>query len=175
MNCAPSPQPIMPAIESSHTASAQGRPRCCIYRVATPGCDEDPAVRRRAVTAAQCEYKKFLKNSQISQMSDPEALHLMPRRTSKIRSNRWPPTHRPFGRETADRSDYLPSEPDPCGGPLTTLRGLCCYARRRSVVGAQQQISKWASVQRREQTFAPPGYGFPVRPEPDFHVEGWPY
>src|SRR5437764_242771 len=61
------------------------------------GLRRGPAVRRRAVTAAQCEYKKFLKNSQISQMSDPEALHLMPRRTSKIRSNRWPPTHRPFG------------------------------------------------------------------------------
>jgi hypothetical protein len=36
MNCAPSPPPIMPAIESSHTASAQGRPHCGICRVATP-------------------------------------------------------------------------------------------------------------------------------------------
>jgi hypothetical protein len=66
-------------------------------------------------------------------MSDPEALRLTPRPTSKIRSNRWPPTHRPFGRETADRSGCLPSEPDPCGGPLTTLRGL--WLLRTSKVG----------------------------------------
>jgi hypothetical protein len=44
MNCAPNPPPIMPAIESSHTASAQGRPHCGICRVATP-----PSVSRQMV------------------------------------------------------------------------------------------------------------------------------
>src|SRR5207248_10596587 len=49
---------------------------------------------------------------------------------------------------------------------------------RASVMGSVRRPSPRPTAKgemRREQTFAPPGYGFPVRPEPDFHVEDWPY